>query len=457
MLQKLKLKLVIINVVLITAALVAVFAAAYFLLESQLKNQETALLSQVAAAEIIKPLDSLYTTDFIELELELESNYESGEDYEHDYDEYIYNIWDGFEFLIEDEDYMLPFASSRMFNVKIYSNDETAVISSAGVFRRTEEIIYLLDKVDMIDKISGEVDLTEYIKLSFLTAENPGIRVYVFIERETREKTMAAYVYTAFIALTGSVICVFLISVYMAGRAIKPVKESIERQEKFITDASHELRTPIAVIRSNAELVMDAGSQTVGENMKWLEYIHKESVRMTKMTESLLLLSQADAKNGFLTIKENINLSVLVSEVYDSFGPLFAENKIDAKSADIEPDIYIRANEQSIKQLVTIFLDNAVKYTKENGEISVKLDKSGGYAYIKITDTGIGIPEEMLGKIFERFFRIDKARAKSTGGSGLGLSIAKTITDEHNGEITVESEQGKGSEFCVKLPVVLNL
>jgi len=309
----------------------------------------------------------------------------------------------------------------------------------------------------MIDKISGEVDLTEYIKLSFLTAENPGIRVYVFIERETREKTMAAYVYTAFIALTGSVICVFLISVYMAGRAIKPVKESIERQEKFITDASHELRTPIAVIRSNAELVMDSGSQTVGENMKWLEYIHKESVRMTKMTESLLLLSQADAKNGFLTIKENINLSVLVSEVYDSFGPLFAENKIDAKSADIEPDIYIRANEQSIKQLVTIFLDNAVKYTKENGEISVKLDKSGGYAYIKITDTGIGIPEEMLGKIFERFFRIDKARAKSTGGSGLGLSIAKTITDEHNGEITVESEQGKGSEFCVKLPVVLNL
>ena len=277
----------------------------------------------------------------------------------------------------------------------------------------------------------------------------PDIRIYVFIERETREETMAAYIYTAVIALIGSVICVFLVSVYMAGRAIKPVKESMERQEKFIADASHELRTPIAVIRSNTELVMDSPAQTVGENMKWLEYIHKEAVRMTKMTENLLMLSRADAKNE--APKELVDLSAAVSEIYESFKPLFDENGLEARGADIEKNVYIYANEISIKQLITIFLDNAVKYTKEGG-ISVKLEKNGRDVYIKITDTGIGMPKEMREKIFERFFRIDKARAKTTGGFGLGLSIAKTIASEHGGEITVESEQGAGSEFCVKLP-----
>jgi two-component system phosphate regulon sensor histidine kinase PhoR len=198
---------------------------------------------------------------------------------------------------------------------------------------------------------------------------------------------------------------------------------------------------------------MDSPGQTIEENMKWLEYIKKEAVRMTKMTEDLLLLSSAGAKGE--AIKEEIDLSGLISGVYDSFKPLFAENNLIAGGADIERDIYIRANENGIRQLLTIFLDNAVKYTKEGGSISVSLEKDGHkqVACIKVTDTGIGMPAETVGKIFERFFRIDKARSKSTGGAGLGLSIAKVITDEHGGEITVKSEQDKGSEFCVKLPL----
>ena len=437
MLQKLKLRLVILNVVLLTVVLIAVFLSVYFLLESQLKNQENALLEKVASGEIAKPLEVLEIWDYL-----LE------DDYTDDTDD---DMWDYFEFLIENEGYFLSDSSSRIFYIKVYHDHEVVSVSSTVILQKREHIIYLLTKVDEMAKMTGEVDLTEHVKLSFLTTANPEVRIYVFIERMPREETMAAYIYAASIALIGSVICVFFISIYMAGKAIRPVRESIARQDKFVADASHELRTPIAVIRSNAELIMDSPEQTVGENMKWLEYINKEAVRMTKMTEDMLLLSESDAKSEIP--KEKLNLSVLVSDVYDSFRPLFAENNIDAAGADIEQNIYIYANEHSIKQLATIFLDNAVKYTKENGAVSLRLEKDKQYAYIKIIDTGIGMPEETIDKIFERFYRIDKARSKSTGGSGLGLNIAKSITDEHGGEITVESEQDKGSQFCVKLPL----
>ena len=424
MLQKLKLKVVVINVVLLTVVLVAVFVSVYILLESQLKNHERTLLSKVAS-------DIADTGDT-----------ETAEYYK-DYG----------DFLIENEDDFLSFASSRMFYVKLYAEHDVISISSRYYSSEREDIVYLLDKVDGTGKRNGEVDVGEYIKLAFLIENKPGAKLYVFIERTSREETMTLYIYSAVIALTGSVICVFLISVYMAGRSIRPIKESMEKQDKFIADASHELRTPIAVIRTNAELIMDAPEMTVGENMKWLEYIYTEAKRMTKMTEDLLLLSRADAKREVL--KENINLSIIVSEVYDSFKPLFTENNLSANGADITQDIYITANELDIRQLLTILIDNAVKYTKEGG-ISVKLEKDEESAYIKVTDTGIGMPGETKDMIFERFYRIDKARSKATGGFGLGLSIAKTIADEHGGEITVESEPEKGSEFCVKLPLNIN-
>jgi signal transduction histidine kinase len=231
----------------------------------------------------------------------------------------------------------------------------------------------------------------------------------------------------------------------------------MEKQEKFIADASHELRTPLAVIRSNVEMIIDEPGLTVQENMKWLEYILKESKRMAKMTEDLLFLSKADInrnKKDLAVQKENINLSVIISGIYDSFAKLFEENGLLENNKKIEPDIYIHANENQIRQLVTILLDNAIKYTRDGG-VTLELDRGGQSAYIKVTDTGQGIPEDMRDKIFERFVRADKARSRAAGGAGLGLSIAKSIAEEHGGQISVESELGAGSAFCVELPLVL--
>jgi signal transduction histidine kinase len=314
----------------------------------------------------------------------------------------------------------------------------------------------LLELTEAKEHARGDIDFVD-LKLAYYAAEKPpdGI-IYVFTDRTIRETTLADYTYIAVFAMIIALVCVFFISVYLAGKAIAPIRVSMEKQEKFIADASHELRTPLAVIRSNVEMIMDAPELTVEENMKWLEYILKESKRMAKMTEELLFLSKADmqSKGGVKDLavkKEKIDLSILVSGIFDSFVKLFEENRLFDNTRKIEQNIFISANENQIRQLVTILLDNAIKYTKEGG-ISVSLEKDEGFACIKVSDTGQGIAPEMRDKIFERFFRTDKARSRAAGGAGLGLSIAKTIAEEHGGQISVESELGKGSVFSIKLP-----
>ena len=402
MLQKLKIQLVLINVVLLTVVLLAIFISVYFLLEKQLTGQENDLLQKAAL----------------------------------------------------NDDNAVP--SLSIFYVK---RDHTgniigSVSPNAVITQDNRELTdFLIEVTDALDKRRGDVELVD-IPLSFLIEDKSYGKIYVFIDRSSRDEALSSYVYIAVFVLIASVICVFFISMFLASKAIKPIKDSIERQDKFIADASHELRTPIAVIRSNIEMVMDSPELTVEENMKWLEYIYKEAKRMTKMTEDLLLLSQADAKREVL--KEPVNLSVLTEDTYESFKMLFAEHNLSDGGADISGDIYVYGNEFRIKQLITILIDNAIKYTKEGG-VFIRLERDDESAYIKIRDTGPGIPNDVKDKIFERFFRIDKARSKATGGLGLGLSIAKVIADEHGGDISVESELNKGSEFCVKLPIYQNI
>jgi len=340
---------------------------------------------------------------------------------------------------------------ASLFYVKVDVMGAITAVSD-NIIQNKDNLMLLLQKVDDLDKSTGDVDLFD-LKLSFLVEDRLDGKIYAFIDRADRESTMSRYMYTAVFLLVGAVACVFLISMFLAGKAIKPIRESMEKQKKFVADASHELRTPIAVIRSNAEMIMDSPEMTIEENMKWLKYIYDESKRMGKMTEDLLLLSHADAKNE--VPKEDIDLSRLAADTYDSFKLLLEENKLTDGKAEITEGVHVYANEFSMKQLITILLDNAMKYTKEGG-ISVRLEKDDNFAYMYIKDTGVGIPADMKEKIFERFFRIDKSRAKTaaTGGLGLGLSIAKVIADEHGGTISVESELEKGSEFCVKLPLM---
>lgn len=251
------------------------------------------------------------------------------------------------------------------------------------------------------------------------------------------------------VALAGFVL-VFAGSYYMAGRAVKPVNAAWEKQKSFVADASHELRTPLSVIQTNLELVMENRDETVESQLKWLDNIYVENRHMTRLVSDLLLLARADSDQKLLEMK-NFPLSMSVEEAATPFIPVAEEKKISI-DLSIRPDVNFYGDESRIRQLVAILLDNAVKYTPSGGRISLKLESSRDCIKILVSDTGEGIGKEHLDRIFERFYRVDKARSSESGGTGLGLSIASWIVKEHHGVISVDSKPGEGSTFKVSLP-----
>ena len=240
---------------------------------------------------------------------------------------------------------------------------------------------------------------------------------------------------------------IFIGSVLSSKIAMKPVKSSWQRQLDFTADASHELRTPLAVIQTNLELVMDNENETVGSQNKWLDNIHIETVRMTKLVDDLLTLSRSDAGEKALE--------------YSAFSPgsialetaaLF-ETAAKQKGVDIQVmadgKIQLWADISRIKQLLSILVDNAVKYSDKPGQIQIAISQKDNAVKLVVSDSGKGIAPEHLAKVFNRFYRVDKQIAD---GYGLGLSIAEWIVKEHGGSIKADSVPGEGTRFIVCLP-----
>lgn len=245
-----------------------------------------------------------------------------------------------------------------------------------------------------------------------------------------------------------SSICVFLIAEvvsivickFLVKWMVKPVEESFEREKRFIGDASHELKTPIAVIMASA----DAYSQD--KNVKWLNNIKSESDHMNKLVTELLDLNNLE-NNQKEFKKDNTNLSKLIESSILPYESLFFEKNLKF-DYDIQKDIYHEVNESKIKELMSILIDNAVKYSSEHGHVRVNLSKSKDII-LSISNEGDEISPEDIEKIFDRFYKVDKSRNRKDNSYGLGLSIAKRIVELHNGNITVSSEKGT-TTFTIK-------
>lgn len=244
-----------------------------------------------------------------------------------------------------------------------------------------------------------------------------------------------------------SLLLVFVASYMISKFALKPVKHAWQRQLDFTADASHELRTPLAVIKTNLEIVMDSPDETVKSQMKWLQNIEAEHTRMTKLVEDLLTLSRADTEEESL-FQTTFLFDETVQNALNTFGPVCTQKEI-VLSRKIEPGIAFCGDEKRILQLIVILLDNAVQYTQSQGSIAVELHRKGNEINLTVQDTGAGISKEDMTKIFERFYRANHTRQQNPDGSGLGLSIAKWIVDQHSGKITVKSELRKGTLFSV--------
>lgn len=236
------------------------------------------------------------------------------------------------------------------------------------------------------------------------------------------------------------------LSYYFTGKALEPVKEAWIKQKEFVADASHELRTPLTVIQTNLDVVMSDEEGTVEENDMWLDNAYSETRVMAKLIDQLLTLAKADANEGKLEISE-ISLSEIVQDVCDNMTMIAANKKIDFEY-DLEENIEIKGDYDKVRRLVVILIDNAIKYT-EIGKVTVKLYSEKNKKVLSVEDTGIGIHENDLERIFDRFYRADKARHRQ-GGTGLGLSIAKWIADAHRAIIDVESKFNEGSKFTVR-------
>ncbi|WP_066891879.1 cell wall metabolism sensor histidine kinase WalK [Clostridium nigeriense] len=248
-----------------------------------------------------------------------------------------------------------------------------------------------------------------------------------------------------------SLILLLLISIYLTNKTIKPIKETFEKQKQFIADASHELKTPLAIIRTNTSLVLSNKGATVESQSKWLNYINNQIGRMTELLDEMLSLAKLDTNRELQEFKD-FDLSKLLNSILLTFEAVIFENRIELES-NISENVSLKGDKESIKKVVIILLDNAIKYTNKSGKINVNLQQEKNKIKLKIKNTGEGIKKEDLEKIFERFYRVDSSRARETGGYGLGLSIAKSIVDSHKGKIYAESNIGKDTTFIIEFNI----
>jgi two-component system, OmpR family, sensor histidine kinase CiaH len=236
----------------------------------------------------------------------------------------------------------------------------------------------------------------------------------------------------------------------LAGRTLRPIQEMVNDQHRFITDASHELKTPLTSLKTAFEVYLRSPRRSVKEADEVIKESVSEVNKLQALSESLLQLARSQRPNGMQDI-EIVPISEIVTEAWRQVEPLAKKKKITLKK-DFK-EIHLEANKLSLQNVLVILFDNAIKYSSAKSTIKVDVQLRKETIWLMVEDKGIGISERDLGRIFDRFYRADSARSKqNANGYGLGLAIAKDIIVNHHGMITVNSQLGKGSTFIVTLP-----
>ena len=254
------------------------------------------------------------------------------------------------------------------------------------------------------------------------------------------------------ILLIATIIIIFIsiiISFVLSNKTLKPIIEAWHRQTEFVQNASHELRTPLSIIQAKQELLLQEPNKKILDKSKDITVCIKETRRLSKLVKELMILARADSNK--LELEKGIfNLDSLIKEVAE---PYIEIAKMQHKNItiDLSSGKDLKADKNKITEVLIIILDNAIKYTNENDNINIFTYNKEGKTFIEIADTGIGISKDAMKHIFERFYREDKARSRQTGGNGLGLAIAQTIIQAHNGSIKLVHNEPKGTKVVIKL------
>lgn len=278
-------------------------------------------------------------------------------------------------------------------------------------------------------------------------------RLYTFLNLEDYYDMAVDGMYFLFLLCA---VCIMLAAgggYYMAAKNIKPLEILFAREHEFAADASHELRTPLTVLSLGVEsLQNDDESKLSGFAQEVLRDMQHETKYMSRLIEALLTLVRGDEENTPLA-RAKVDLTEVAVKVCNKMRPLAAKKGLGLEyAAGDAPQVFILGDKNKMEQLLIIFIDNAIKYS-ESGTITVTVDADSMHAVIKVMDEGIGISESDAQKIFERFYRVDKARSRAAGGFGLGLNIARIIVVRHGGTVSVKPRSPHGSIFTVRLPL----
>ncbi|PWT99062.1 MAG: hypothetical protein C5B53_05865 [Candidatus Melainabacteria bacterium] len=264
-----------------------------------------------------------------------------------------------------------------------------------------------------------------------------------------RERAIAQFGITMGLIFPFLLLALAIAGYVFAGKAASPVEESFVVLRRFMTDAGHELSTPISIIQANAEAMEVEIPESVRENNR-LAVITRSTERMANLVKDLMLLSKMESPQIYSN-KIPLDFEKLVRGVVEEFQELFKAKSITLSTKRVGPATVV-GDAELLKRLVTNLLQNALRYTESSGTVEIGVESLGRNTRLTVSDTGVGIPPESLQSIFERFYRVDKSRSRNQGGAGLGLSIVKAIVDAHRGRIDVYSQVGTGSTFTVTLP-----
>ncbi|MGN0400232.1 MAG: sensor histidine kinase [Blautia sp.] len=284
-------------------------------------------------------------------------------------------------------------------------------------------------------------------RYQFLAAEQEdGSILYVYLDCRNNFQSIGNF---ALVSLLVAILClalVFILVTVFSRRAVRPVMESMEKQKQFLTDAGHELKTPVAIISANTEVI----EMCEGES-EWTRSIRNQVGRLTELINSLLMLAKMD-ETGIQTQMTDFCVNPIVEETIKNFSVVL-DSKNQKIYTELDENLHIHGDEKSIRQLCTLLLDNAVKYTPKGGEIRIELERKDRCAVMRFyNDCEEIISQDDMSRLFDRFYRTDQSRSRQTGGYGIGLSVAKAIVQTHKGKIMAKAEKN-GILFTVKIPL----
>lgn len=347
--------------------------------------------------------------------------------------------------------------SNRKYGFKI--NEETPFRTRYFTVTVDENGNAVSYNIDHIKAVSSD-DATSYGETIFSKEKKTGfVGIYkykivkqsdssnymiIFLDcREQIDNAETLLLITLVVAL-GTLLLVFILVSVFSKKAIKPIIESTDKQKQFITDAGHEIKTPIAIISANADVL----ELMYGSN-EWITSVRNQTTRLDKLVKNMLMLSKMDEGNIQLVFN-TFDISKTVSETAGAFAAM-ADMQNKEFIMDIKPALKYHGDESSIQQLISTLADNAIKYSNDGGMIKISLAQTKKGIKLEFYNTTDAIDTDNLDKLFDRFYRSDSSRSRETGGYGIGLAIAKSIVEAHHGKITINSNDGKSISFTILL------